>query len=144
VSGFSISWPYANLYLAPDRWPCQHPTTHFYRPDALPAAKPTVSKHWRQQITYGLMTTDHKDSESNRDNVIPLYIEHHISETLICYCKYDTLSTDSICFMSPHNSAGESIILALCECGWLDFCFTIALCSHRVCCVNIVSSVNSE
>jgi len=23
----------------------------FYRPDALPAAKPTVSKHWRQQKT---------------------------------------------------------------------------------------------
>jgi len=25
---------------SPDRWPCQHPTTVFYRPDALPAAQP--------------------------------------------------------------------------------------------------------
>jgi len=24
------------------------PSPHFYRPDALPAAQPTVSKHWRQ------------------------------------------------------------------------------------------------
>jgi len=28
----------------------QHPT--FYRPDALPFAKPTVSKHWRKNITF--------------------------------------------------------------------------------------------
>jgi len=41
--------PYASLHLAPDRQPCQHPTTQFfYRPDALPVAQPTVSKHWRQ------------------------------------------------------------------------------------------------
>ena len=30
------------------RQPRQHPTTQFfYRPDALPAAQPTASKHWR-------------------------------------------------------------------------------------------------
>jgi len=40
--------PYAShLHLAPIRWPCQHLITHFYRPDALPDAQPTVSKHWR-------------------------------------------------------------------------------------------------
>jgi len=39
-------WPYAGLHLAPDRQPHQHPDTQFfYRPDALPAAKPTVSEH---------------------------------------------------------------------------------------------------
>ena len=26
------------------------PSPHFYRPDALPAAQPTVSKHWRQLV----------------------------------------------------------------------------------------------
>jgi len=32
--------------FAPDREPRQHPTTQFfYRPDALPAAQPTASKH---------------------------------------------------------------------------------------------------
>jgi len=41
--------PYASLHLAPDR--CQYPTTHvFYRPDALPAAQPTASKHWRHML----------------------------------------------------------------------------------------------
>ena len=28
--------------------PCQHPPLRFYRPDALPAAQPTASRHWRQ------------------------------------------------------------------------------------------------
>ena len=37
----------ASLHLAPDRQPHQHPTTLYviYRPDALPAAQPTASKH---------------------------------------------------------------------------------------------------
>ena len=35
------------------RQTCQHPTTQFfYRPDALPAAQPTASKHWRLKILY--------------------------------------------------------------------------------------------
>jgi len=46
VSGSGISW--AICKSAP-RSRCQHPTTHFfYRPDALPAAQPTASTHWRQ------------------------------------------------------------------------------------------------
>ena len=37
---------YVSLHLAPGRQPHQHPTTQFfYRPDALPAAQPTASKH---------------------------------------------------------------------------------------------------
>ena len=40
--------PYASLHLAPDRtMPAPHRSV-FYRPDALPATQPTVSKHWRQ------------------------------------------------------------------------------------------------
>jgi len=31
-----------------------HPPHIFYRPDALPAAQPTVSKHWRQLAQYQL------------------------------------------------------------------------------------------
>ena len=43
--------PYASLHLAPDRQLHQHPTTLvFYRPDSLPAAQPTTSKHWRQHL----------------------------------------------------------------------------------------------
>jgi len=40
--------PYASLHLAPDRYHAStSPLKFFYRPDALPAAQPTVSKHWR-------------------------------------------------------------------------------------------------
>ena len=45
--------PYASLHLAADRYPRQHPTT-FYRPDSLPAAQPTASKHWRPCSTAAL------------------------------------------------------------------------------------------
>ena len=40
--------PYASLHLALERQRRQHPTTRFfYRLDALPAAQPKASKHWR-------------------------------------------------------------------------------------------------
>jgi len=38
--------PYANLHLAPGNH-ASTPPLSFYRPDALPATQPTVSKHWR-------------------------------------------------------------------------------------------------
>jgi len=46
VSGSGISWAYASLHLASDRitTPVPHNSV-FYRPDALPAAQPTASKH---------------------------------------------------------------------------------------------------
>ena len=55
VSGSGVSW--AICKSAPCfRQPCQHPTTQFFTcPDALPAAQPTVSKHWRQNEIKGAM-----------------------------------------------------------------------------------------
>ena len=50
VSGSGISW--AICKSAPCFRQTTTPTPHhsvFYRPDALPAAQPTASKHWRQQ-----------------------------------------------------------------------------------------------
>ena len=50
VSGSGISW--AIWKSAPRSRQITMPAPHrsvFYRPDALPAAQPTVSKHWRQQ-----------------------------------------------------------------------------------------------
>ena len=50
VSGTSISW--AIFKSAPRSRQITMPAPHhsvFYRPDALPAAQPTASKHWRQQ-----------------------------------------------------------------------------------------------
>ena len=50
VSGSGISW--AICKSAPRSRLITTPAPHrsvFYRPDALPAAQPTVSKHWRRQ-----------------------------------------------------------------------------------------------
>jgi len=49
VSGSGISWAIGKS--APRSRQTTMPAPHrsvFYRPDALPAAQPTVSKHWRQ------------------------------------------------------------------------------------------------
>ena len=49
VSGSGISWAICKSASRSRQIPCQYPTTQvFYRPDALPAAQPTASKHWRQ------------------------------------------------------------------------------------------------
>ena len=51
VSGSGISW--AICKSAPCSRQITMPAPHhsvFYRPDALPAAQPTVSKHWRQKV----------------------------------------------------------------------------------------------
>ena len=51
VSGRGISW---TIYKsAPRSRQITAPATHhwsFYRPDALPAAQPTASKHWRHKV----------------------------------------------------------------------------------------------
>ena len=55
VSGSGISW--AICKSAPRSRQITTPVPHhsvFYRPDALPAAKPTASKHWRHLISQSL------------------------------------------------------------------------------------------
>ena len=52
VSGSGISWDICKS--APRSRQMTMPASHrsvFYMPDALPAAQPTVSKHWRQLNT---------------------------------------------------------------------------------------------
>ena len=45
--------PYASLHLAPDKITMPAPLhSVFYRPDALPVAQPTSSKHWRHTVSY--------------------------------------------------------------------------------------------
>ena len=53
MSGSGISW--AIRKSAPRSRQITTPAPHhsvFYRPDALPAAQPTASKHWRQSYMY--------------------------------------------------------------------------------------------
>jgi len=40
----------SNLHLAPDN-DTYTSSLNFYRPDAVSDAQPTVSKHWRQEVT---------------------------------------------------------------------------------------------
>jgi len=47
VSGSGISW--AICKSAPWPMPAPHHSV-FYKPDAIPAAKPTASMHWRHKI----------------------------------------------------------------------------------------------
>ena len=54
VSGSGISW--AICKSAPRSRQITTPAPHdsvFYRPDVLPAAQPTASKHWRHKILHG-------------------------------------------------------------------------------------------
>ena len=44
--------PYAKLHLTVDNHASTPPLKVFYRPDALPSAKPTVSEHFKQQNSY--------------------------------------------------------------------------------------------
>ena len=49
VSGSGISWAVCKSAPRSRQKPRQHFTTQvFYRPNALPAAQPTASTHWRQ------------------------------------------------------------------------------------------------
>jgi len=45
---------YASLHLAPDNH-ASTPPVGFYRPDALPSAQPTASKHWRPCLWMAVM-----------------------------------------------------------------------------------------
>ena len=61
VSGTGISW--AICKSAPRSRQITTPAPHhsvFYRPDALPATQPTVSKHWRRQLLNGLQFILHR------------------------------------------------------------------------------------
>ena len=45
------NWSYKS-YKAPVKWsPPTNQHSTFYRPDALPVTQPTVSKHWRENVT---------------------------------------------------------------------------------------------
>jgi len=65
VSGSGITWVYASLHLAPDRWPCQHPTTQvFYgqMPFLLPNQQHQSTKD-RNTYTTKLVTFTEETTE---------------------------------------------------------------------------------
>ena len=80
---------YANhLHLTPCRQittPAPHHSI-FYRPDALPNAQPTVSKHWRQLLTYLQWNT-------NKKSYVIWSIELVLESTLMSTVHWDSLFT---------------------------------------------------
>ena len=72
VSGIGISW--AICKSAPCSRQITMPAPHrsvFYRPDALPAAQPTVSEHWRHIYIY-----THRQSENNASSMKKIKITY--------------------------------------------------------------------
>ena len=53
VNGIGISWDICKPEPSSRQitMPAPHHSSFFYKPDALPAAQPTVSKHWRPSYT---------------------------------------------------------------------------------------------
>ena len=81
VSGSGISWTICKSARCSRQITTPAPTTQFfYRPDALPAAQPTVSMHWRQ-TTGGENTKRHKRVKKIKAN-------YKIESFLTIYVRY--------------------------------------------------------
>jgi len=81
VSGSGTGW--AICKSAPrsrDNHTSTSPLKVFYRPDAVPAAKPTVSKHWRQyKQTFVTMTMKYNQTNLGQTTVQRPMRWHHLS-----------------------------------------------------------------
>ena len=83
MSGSGISW--AVCKSAPCSWQIAMPAPHhsvFYRPDALPAAQPTASKHWRQNF----------DIHEVIMNIFGRIVSEKVSNEKMLYSKLSMLS----------------------------------------------------
>jgi len=91
--------------------PRQHLITHFYRPDALPDAQPTVSKHWRHQLekTVSIISTQLNDCRQ----------QLHMPVRTAKWCSPHWISTSrTFCRKSfaPNNVLGICCGVTLLEC----------------------------
>ena len=124
VSGTGISW--AICKSAPRSRQIIKPATHhsvFYRPDALPAAQPTVSKHWRLLLT----TIREKSNWSKVKSSIS-----HLSVCVLVCISHDFIFCSQLmgscrCFVALLSSSAW--IATACDC-WSEIKSTkIAVCS---------------
>ena len=80
VSGSGISW--AICKSAPHSRQITMPAPHhsvFYRPDSLPAAQPTASKHWRQNF-------DDKNQWKKRKNIKKIWL-HKLEGPVVLHAQ---------------------------------------------------------
>ena len=116
VSGSSISW--AICESAPRSRQIIMPATHhsvFYRPDALPAAQPTASKHWSNWVTKCIWAASQKQTFLR---VLPIILQQkpngidmecsYISVTLRIQNNY-VIHYQQITFHGYVNSKGSLI-----------------------------------
>jgi len=100
VSGSGISW--AICKSAPNSRQITTPAPHysvFYRPDALPAAQPTASKHWRpdchrtttSQFVYFLSEESSKNKLRKKITIIIMFM-------LLLKNLYESSSANSLTF----------------------------------------------
>jgi len=105
VSGSGISW--AACKSAPRSRQITTPAPHhsvFYRPDALPAAQPTASKHWRHQhATHNLRHNSRQLSDKARQ---AKQLQHSLGHQY----KRTGLDTDKRGYQSACLAARDSVM----------------------------------
>jgi len=120
VSGSGISW--ATCKSATRSRQITTPAPHhsvFYRPDALPAAQPTASKHWRHPkyfvklciiiiISEDMLPSTHPHWEGSQGTPLPFDLPHPValvhpkSSEIVCRTAYS--NSLSISAFQPFNS----------------------------------------
>ena len=116
MSGNGISW--AICKSAPRSRQITTPATHhsvFYRPDALPAAQPTVSKHWRQ------LQTEYTEAILSNSTRTPLWFE--ISKMPIAVLtSLENKLVVSFCYNFPQSFVPY---WSVCVCKWQPACVLV-------------------
>ena len=106
VSGSGISW--AICKSAPRFRQITTPAPHhsvFCRPDALPAAQPTASKHWRQQLGEKWTSSSHaKAGDRWKSNLIELVFCFFLDGADIAHCQ-----------PMPHICPAKHLAVEVCE-----------------------------
>ena len=127
VSGSGISW--AICKCAPRSRQITTPAPHhsdFYRPDALPAAQPTASKHWRDSnsppllLYYSVPVRAAQYCDNRVCLSVCLSVRDHISGTP------RPIFANFLCLLpmavARSSSGGLAIRYVLPVCGWRHIC----------------------
>jgi len=114
--------PYASLHCSRQiTTPAPHHSV-FYRPDALPAAQPTASKHWRQ-LVIKLKNKSYTDRLSYLN--LPTLKYRHLPGDMIEVFKithniYDTTVSPNLSFNNRANTRGNNFSLWLTKAFYLS------------------------
>ena len=137
VSGSDISW--AICKSAPRSRQITTPVSHrsvFYRPDALPAAQPTASKHWRlKNCHHGIKT------ETGFPVLVGFYLIWIFIDTACIVCRTRSMKWYSV-RLSVCPSMGQQQ-QQICCCGPGGQEISISCCSSDVQRVNVYSATFS-